>query len=236
MTSVKIFNRYEVTPGITVDSHRAVWIKETGTLAIADLHLGYAWAHRHAGNLVPLVEYDNLPGRIASLLEDYPEVQQMVFLGDIVHRAVPVEAVRLEFMQIIEYVTARAPLRMILGNHDRRLPQLFDQWSIPIPFAMHYTAGRTTFVHGDIHPVGCSPFVVMGHEHPVIALGDGIATRAYCPCFLSGPSLLVLPAFTRWSSERGDFRSGRFLSPLASQAKFERVVAILGNRLLPLPV
>ncbi len=233
---MKIPSRYEVAAGITVDSHRAVWIEESGTLAIADLHLGYAWAHRHEGNLLPVVEYDNLLGRVASLLDDYPEVQQLVLLGDIVHRAVPVDAVRRELVRIIEHVTARASLRMILGNHDRGLPQLLENWSIPIPFAMHHTAGSITFVHGDIHPTEIFPLVVMGHEHPVIALGDGIATHAYCPCFLSGPSLLVLPAFTRWSSYRGDVRSGRFLSTLAAQANFDRVVAILGNRLLPLAV
>ena len=157
-------------------------------------------------------------------------------LGDIVHNAVPVDAIRHEFVQLIELVTARTSLRLILGNHDRRLPQLLEHWSIPIPFAMHYTDGTITFVHGDVLPIGRAPFVVMGHEHPVIALGDGIATRAYCPCFLSSPSLLVLPAFTRWSSERGDVRSRRFLSPLAAEARFERAVAILGNRLLPLAV
>ena len=86
-------SKHEFAPGMWLDARRALWIPEARLLAVADLHLGYAWAHRHAGQLMPITARDTTAERLRALVEDY-KPQRLVLLGDIVHRAVPVKPVK----------------------------------------------------------------------------------------------------------------------------------------------
>jgi metallophosphoesterase superfamily enzyme len=75
----------------------------------------------------------------------------------------------------------------------------------------------------------------MGHEHPAINLRDGIATSVKCPCFLAGPRVLILPAFSQWSAG-SNVRTASFLSAHARAATFTQAYAILAGRILPIPL
>ena len=44
----------EISAGIWLDHRRAVYLEAERILCVADLHLGYAWAHRFSGQLMPL--------------------------------------------------------------------------------------------------------------------------------------------------------------------------------------
>ncbi|RYY91444.1 MAG: hypothetical protein EOO11_22700, partial [Chitinophagaceae bacterium] len=79
----------ELAPGIHLDVRRAVWLPETGTLAVSDLHLGYVWAHRHSGQMLPVSMAEETVPRLLELVTAY-KPKELVLLGDIVHRAVPV--------------------------------------------------------------------------------------------------------------------------------------------------
>jgi metallophosphoesterase superfamily enzyme len=72
----------------------------------------------------------------------------------------------------------------------------------------------------------------MGHEHPAIHLHDHVTTSVKCPCFLAGPRILVLPAFSGWAAG-SNIRSSRFLSAFARHATFTHAYAILAERILP---
>jgi hypothetical protein len=74
--------------------------------------------------------------------------------------------------------------------------------------------------------------VILGHEHPAIGLSDGVASHVKCPCFVTGKSFLILPAFSRWAAG-GDIRSYGFTSPYARHDPAERAVAIVAGKLLP---
>jgi metallophosphoesterase superfamily enzyme len=67
-----------------------------------------------------------------------------------------------------------------------------------------------------------------------MSLGDGFSSLK-CPCFLIRHDLIVLPAFSSWAAG-SDVRSGRFLSTLSMEDRFEQAVAILAGKLLPLPL
>src|SRR5947199_127419 len=91
--------RHELRPGIWADYRRAVWFEESRILALGDLHLGYAWAQRHRGQLLP-VESQNDLKRIRALCTDY-QPREVVLLGDVIHRALPIKALDEEFKALL---------------------------------------------------------------------------------------------------------------------------------------
>src|SRR5258705_13749382 len=93
-------SRYEVAPGIWLDARRALWLTEPRALAVADLHIGYPWAHRHTGQLMPITAPDDTTERLTQLREEY-QPSQIVLVGDIVHRAVPIRPVIDEFTRLL---------------------------------------------------------------------------------------------------------------------------------------
>jgi hypothetical protein len=81
---------------------------------------------------------------------------------------------------------------------------------------------------------GGDGWFLLGHEHPMFRVEDGVATHVRCPCFLHGDRALMLPAFSRWAA---GVVAGRepFMSPLARAVRWREAVVILGDRLLRLP-
>jgi len=232
-------SRYELAPGMWLDARRALWMPEARLLAIADLHLGYAWAHRHAGPLMPITARDTTAERLCALVDDY-KPERVVLLGDIVHRAVPVKPVKEALLAVLDCLPPQLTVTTIAGNHDRDIQHLLRADSRFAPVT-HYAANGCVFVHGDARSAavaeadikalrikrGC--WVVIGHEHPSVTLGDGAATWEKYPCFLVCDGLLVLPAFSQWAA--GNSRD-EYMSPLLECAAVKSKVAILGKRLV----
>lgn len=234
--------RLQVVPGVWIDARRAAWLERERVLAVADLHLGYAWAHRHAGNLLPIPAREETRERLVELVESYAP-RELVLLGDIVHRALPVEPLRAELRSLCEAVGGHATLCLIAGNHDANLAPLLRDCGVEAELRTELRAGPHLFVHGDAgeatalaqlaetHKRG--GLVIIGHEHPAISISDGVATSVKCPCFLVHPELIVLPAFSPWAAG-SSIRRGKFLSHYAHAVRFEQALAIVGGRLMPL--
>ena len=64
-------SRLEISAGIWLDHRRAVYLEEERILCVADLHLGYAWAHRFSGQLMPLRGEEDLLARLSDLCSFY---------------------------------------------------------------------------------------------------------------------------------------------------------------------
>ena len=232
-------SKYEFAPGMWLDARRALWMRDARLLAVADLHIGYAWAHRHAGQLMPITARDTTPDRLRALVADY-EPERLVLLGDIVHRALPVEPVKQALLAVLDCLPKELTVTAIAGNHDRHLEQLLPDNSRFV-LAKHFTANGCVFVHGDTESARLAEreitatkakqgWVVIGHEHPSVTLGDGVATWERYPCFLVCDGLLVLPAFSQWAA--GNSRDD-YMSPLLECGEIKTKVAIVGDRLLP---
>lgn len=214
------------------------------TLVAADLHLGYVWAHRHAGQMLPLSAPDDTIDRLATLVLEY-QPAQLVLLGDIVHRAVPVPALRAELAALSTRLSG-ITLRWIAGNHDRNLHLLRAAGLENIRLEPEAAIGPHLLLHGEEKESSAAAriraripntdgWLIMGHEHPAIHLRDRIATSVKCPCFLRGPNILILPAFSRWSAG-SNIRGPAFLSAFAQEAAFTHAHAILSGRLLSVPL
>lgn len=183
--------RLEISPGLSIDSRRALWFARERRLVIADLHWGYATAHRARGNLLPLWGDAEIAARLDALIADYAPAE-MLWLGDIVHAA--------EGASAAEAYLARAPVPITLvgGNHDRR-------WARPL--AREVRSGGYVFHHGDRLSPGTAgtplpaeaAVQVVGHFHPAVTWYDGAGTHLKLPALVVRPDLVVLPAFSPWA-------------------------------------
>jgi len=224
-----------IAPGLHLDARRILWLPEERTLVAADLHLGYAWAQRHAGQLLPISAPDDTIDRLAALAAEY-RPDQVVLLGDIVHRAVPVPAVR-EQLELLSTRLGPVTIRWIAGNHDRGLEDLLGGVRLESEAAI----GFHILTHGAeedceaaarcLGRLGPAGWLIMGHEHPAIHLHDGVTTSVKCACFLAAARILVLPAFSGWAAG-SNVRGPGFLSAFARGAVFSDAYAILGRRIL----
>jgi putative SbcD/Mre11-related phosphoesterase len=241
------FSRYEVRPRIWLDSRRAAWFESERVLVVADLHLGYPWGQRALGQLLPFGAPDDTIERLQELQRCY-EAAEIVLLGDIIHRAVDVPWLRGELARLTESLSS-CTVHYIAGNHDRHLASLLKQIAPHLAVRSHIWIGPHLLTHGDDarngqdlraprpeEAVPAEPgLAVMGHEHPAISLGDGLTTAARCPCFLVGPRILILPAFSSWAAG-ADIRRGQFMNRAVRQSELSRAIAIVGEKLLPLPL
>jgi putative SbcD/Mre11-related phosphoesterase len=231
-------SRYQVASGIWLDARRALWLTESRTLAIADLHLGYAWAHRHAGQMLPINVPNDTQERLLALLHEY-QPEHIIVVGDIVHRAIAAAPIAKELCDLVDCCRGATKLTLVIGNHDRHIGGLLE--GKPAEFVTHVHTGGCVFLHGDAGSAAATKeviesarrenqWIVMGHEHPSATLGDGVATWQKYPCFLICDGLIVLPAFSRWAAgNSGD----DYMSPLLECTEVKMKVAILGNRLVP---
>jgi putative SbcD/Mre11-related phosphoesterase len=235
---------YELQSGVCLDARHALWLARERALVLADLHLGYVWAQRHAGLLLPLSAPDDTIGRLENLLKSY-RPRAVVLLGDIVHRATRIPEVRRELGCLKTALQEVETVSWVAGNHDRALGALLASSGIDCELQRQIVLGPHLLLHGDAEPGyeewqawaaqrGAGGLIIMGHEHPAIRLGDGLVT-AKCPCFLAGPRVLILPAFSGWAAGVS-IHQGQFMSGLAAAADFDRAVAIVAGKLLPVPV
>jgi DNA ligase-associated metallophosphoesterase len=234
----------EAAPGIVLDARRAVWLAAERVLIVADLHLGYAWAHRSAGNLIPLTRTFDALERLSHLIDAYSPVRT-VLLGDIVHDAVDVEPLTVELRRLQEDLGQRTEIVLVAGNHDRRLKALLESKDIGLPLMREWQIGPHRLVHGDgagldqakaemATAMSRGGLVFCGHEHPAITLSDHVASYTKCPCFVEGDGLLMLPAFSEWAGG-SNLRNGNFLSRYLEVAHVRHLTAIIADKLLTLP-
>jgi putative SbcD/Mre11-related phosphoesterase len=235
--------RLELDPGLWLDARGAIWLETERVLAAADLHLGYAWAHRYEGNLLPVHVPDDTLARLSALIERYAP-HDLVLLGDVVHSTVPLPALKADLCALFEQLSKKTTLRLIVGNHDAQLAKLLQACGIEAAVMREFFAGPHLLVHGDgeddrrareqfTAAKARGGRVIIGHEHPAVHISDGVATGAKCPCFVSSERLLILPAFSPWAAGT-NIRTHKFMSSLARQFPMERAVAIAAGKLLPL--
>ncbi len=177
--------RTQIRPDVWLDARLALWFAAARRLVVADLHWGYAAAHRAHGNLLPDWGDPVIAARLDALIADY-QPAEMLWLGDSIH-AVAGRAAAEAWL-----ATAKIPVTVLAGNHDRG-------WT-----------GATTpsllrdghfFHHGDkALPVPPEAIEIVGHHHPAFSWNDGAGGRVKVPALIASPRRLILPAFSPWAA------------------------------------
>ncbi len=183
-----------ISPELQAHASGALWIAETRTILIADLHLGYSWAQRRRGELGPLAD-ERTREKLLSV-RDQLQPRQFVFLGDIVHAPRPCAAERAWIEDVLSEIASNAEIVAVRGNHDRRFAAEFAH--LPFNDAVTWTDRSITAAHGDRMDFQWpeNHTLILGHFHPALAIRDSSGAGHKLPVFLANRRCIVLPAFS----------------------------------------
>lgn len=198
---------------------RALLWPSRRTAIVADVHFGKDDAFRRAGIALPAGAARTDVTRLAGLVDAHA-LERLIVLGDFFHTAPQPDD---EFF--VEFAAFRAAhpgvtLDVVVGNHDRHGGAALDD--VATWHADGLSIGPFELRHEPEHAPG--RYVLAGHVHPVLAIGDG-ADHARLPVFWVRPQIAVLPAF-------GSLTGGARIIPRSG----DRVYGAAGRRVVPIPV
>lgn len=181
---------------------RAAHLASSGTLLVADLHLGrqHAWQAegRPIGDAAAAASLDEPLERLARTARA-TGAKRILVLGDLLHAPAGLTTEMIE--RVARWrVEVQIPIELVPGNHDRRLHLVVKEWNLRVhetvvvepPFA---------FTHEPASAPGADRAIVVwcGHIHPLVNLrtrGDSLRL----PCFCFGQTTALLPAFSGMSA------------------------------------
>ena len=204
---------------LRLHGERALFWPRSGTLIVADVHLGKGAAMRRAGVAWPSGGTRADLQRLARLVTHYG-AQRLLVLGDLFHaRPLAGEPLFAEFTAFREAQRTLA-IQAVQGNHDRAPAALPAAWGIDWSVAPLQEA-PFAFVHEPCAVTGA--YTLAGHVHPALRLRGG-GDRARVPVFCFGAQTALLPAF-------GEGTGHMDLRPRGDQ----RLFAAAGNAVVALP-
>ncbi len=219
-----------------ISPHKAVYIESIDAIVIADLHLGFEGIAAEQGIFVPKVQFEKEIEELKEILEKR-KAEKIIINGDVKHEFS--ETSYHEFREVSSlYSYLKENFERVIqikGNHDNFIIYVCRKHGIEL--YNNLELGSYLFAHGheDIQLQKVeAPTIVIGHEHPAIALYDEVGGKEKVDCFLYGrggdKKLLVLPAFSYFAqgSEVNIIPGGELLSPLLKRADFSqmRVIAV----------
>ena len=185
-------------PQITLLPEGALFLTDTATLVVADVHLGKSAAFRAKGLPVPEGDSARDFQRLLDLVKSC-DARHLVIAGDFFHAPAGITPELHESLGL--FLDALAlPLTLVAGNHDtkiRKLPGGIES----VPFL---DLPDVRVVHDPAHVTG-DQLHICGHWHPIVKIADGKRSSLRLPCFLLRSNTLVLPAF-------GSFTGGAVLT------------------------
>jgi DNA ligase-associated metallophosphoesterase len=204
---------------VVLHPERALHWPAGDALFVADVHLGKAASFRAGGVPLPRGSTQADLARLASLLVR-TKATRLVVLGDFLHaRAGRVAALDASF-KAWRAAHAGVELLLVRGNHDDRAGDPPGDWGVEVVAEPHLVAPFIACHMPMTPPTG---YALCGHLHPGVFL-RGTADAERLPCFVLGARRAILPAF-------GSFTGLATVTP----APGERLVAVAGSRLFPLP-
>lgn len=215
---------------ITLLPQRAVYLNESHTLLVADLHLGKAATYRKLGQPVPQGTTSETLERLSVVIQNQP-TKQLVVLGDFLHAAQVHQAT--QTLTAIEQWRARhstLAITLVRGNHDDRAgdpPKDFGIDVVDEPHSVDGFACRHALQHSPSAHTSTRAFAFAGHTHPVVTLQGRARDRLRLLCFVVSPEACILPAF-------GAFTGGHEHQPDRNETLYaiadEAIFAIPGHR------
>ncbi len=205
-------------PSLTLLPEGGLFLADSATLVVADLHLGKSAAFRARGLPVPEGDTARDLGRMIALAEKLGAAR-LVVAGDLFHSPSGITA-ELEAALDTFLDSIGIPVSLVLGNHDAKL--------VAVPKRLHAVGildlgNGIKVIHdpADAHGEGLH---VCGHLHPVVKIPDGTRTSLRLPCFLHRGNTLVLPSF-------GSFTGGLVIKPVEG----DRIFVSLRDQVIELP-
>lgn len=176
----------------------SIFLKDTKTLILADLHLGAEESLIKQGILIPPSQKNSTIQRVKNLIKQ-TRPKQVILNGDIKHAFHTIlQDEWQDIKELIQTIATRSELHIILGNHDNMLKPILDKYNIKYT---NYIQIQGIFItHGDkLYDIPKNTqTIIIGHEHPSITLDDSIRKERY-KCFIKAKykksNLIIMPSF-----------------------------------------
>jgi DNA ligase-associated metallophosphoesterase len=196
---------------------RALLWERTGTLVVADAHLGKAAAFRAAAIPLPGGTTTEALSRLSAALAR-TGARRLLLLGDFFHARAGRAARTLAAIAAWRERHADLGVVLVRGNHDKGAGDPPPEWGfdcqdeprIEPPFAFRHHPEEEN-----------SHYVLAGHIHPAVSLSGFGGLRERLPCFLFGERVGLLPAF-------GGFTGGATVRP----RRGDRVFVVAGEEIV----
>ncbi|MFT4868314.1 MAG: putative SbcD/Mre11-related phosphoesterase [Candidatus Nanohaloarchaea archaeon] len=198
---MKIFN-FETVNSIPALSHT-----DKNLLVISDLHLGLEKTMTFKGNYIPQNQLKQMKEDISEA-KDITGADRILVNGDLKNQFKTSYSENEEVKELANFLNFNFDEVIIVeGNHDTFLKSNLSERGIEMKD--YHIEGRILFAHGDksleeleIENLENIDTIVIGHEHPAIAMKDDIGVKEKVPALLygetgDGKNLVVLPAFSK---------------------------------------
>lgn len=196
----------------------AVFLMQSATLVLADVHLGKSAAFRAGGLPVPEGDTTRDLARMAALATECG-AREVVVAGDLFHAPSGITPeLAGELAAFLE--SLGVSLLLVGGNHDRKLPSL----PCGLESADRLDRGGIRIIHDPADLRDTGHIHLAGHWHPIARIRDGKRTCLRLPAFLLRGKLLVLPAF-------GSFTGG---APIDA-GKHDRIFVPMRDQVVEVP-
>ena len=214
----------------------AVFLEETKTLILADVHVGMEEFIRRTGVLFPLNEKKELLKRLKNLIIEF-KPEKVVFLGDFLHHFQKVPYKVYETVRELNSLLKNHEIIVIRGNHDIMLEYILKE-NTDFKILDYLLECNILMVHGDKTFDVDFEFnlLIMGHEHPVLEINKQ-RFPSYLEIVQNDFEILVTPAFSNIASGvKINELESNFMSPYLKKVKKEDIFPIvIGEEVLKFP-
>ena len=239
----------ELSKGIlATEDGLGIYLTEINTLVYADLHIGLEFSLFNQGTYLPVDQFQIMKDQIFSQVKRF-KPGTLVINGDFKHEfssASPQEWFELDIL-INELNEYDLDLQIVRGNHDNYLKNILKRYNKSLNEPNLEVDGYL-FSHGHLDidymfqkEEPTVDWLILGHEHPVIALYDDLSGKHKFRCYLLGNfkdyNILVLPALTPMASGTviNSSEANKLLSPILNELtldNFQPIVVDKGEKLI----
>lgn len=173
------------TPVIAL-AHAALWLPQTKTLVVSDLHFEKGSAFAAKGALIPPFDTIETLARLERLVAALaPEL--LIALGDSFHDVRADDRLDDGDRETLKALSHKIPTIWIEGNHDPEVPSWLQGTR-----CANFSHDGLMFTH---EPTGRVAGEVGGHLHPCARITGTSGRTLRRRCFISDGRTLVMPAF-----------------------------------------
>jgi len=208
-----------------IEPHPAIYISSINSILIADLHLGYEGIMAEQGVFLPKIQFKKEMEALEDIISK-KDAERIILLGDVKHEFS--ETSYHEFKEVKDlFIFLKERFKevdLIKGNHDNYIFYVTSKYGVNLHDELEI--GDYFLIHGHKYPSKrIERFLILGHEHPAIAIYDEIGVKEKIKCFLVGENILVMPAFSYLASgsEVNIIPRGELLSPILRDIKIDNL-------------
>jgi len=211
----------------------ALFIEKENMLIVSDLHLGLEDERESKGIHIPTSVFPKIMNSVLTPTKEL-SCDKVLILGDFKHEfGKPSEAEWYSVKKMIREIRGiRAEPLVVRGNHDNYIILILKEMNVKL-FQPSLTINEFTLFHGHLEPTEKeekAKHIIMGHEHPSIAIKDDLGVKHRFKAFLTGKfgnkNLTVLPSVSplSYGSDVNETLQKDLLSPILQRSPLDDLV------------